>query len=687
MKILPSLAVAIVAAPVLLGTSGAQARGRQVVLRPLNVPPIPRSLSANGKIKRMANAQLLPDVVAQSVELQGDSLSIALGDVVLLPIPGVTRIITEDDEVARAYFQNGSPVLQGVSVGVTTVEIYQASQSPRVLTVSVVARAAATPDVPVPVVTPTPEPAPQNTPPEGGNNLPPGTEASGGVIINPQPGEPLPPSTVIETMPAPDPTTSIQSSRSALSVALRAIATPGNPSQATFTLSYQNPGATTARGAIVRFVLSDDRVSYVTGSASNDGQYDPSRREVVWNVGDVPAGFTGGQLSLRVEPVERSAFAFNSQATIEDASSNGPVASAQVRYSTTTTPLLTVFAMPDRFLASSNGPALRDVKGETQVAVSRLQQMGVVSGKSPGLYYPKQATERAEYAVMTLNGLNLRDLRDITQIKFVLSRRSAVSLVVQNAAGARVADLIRATAFEAGEHTVMWNGKIAGGFAPAGRYTYVCTAKDAAGEVTTLRGVVTVLSNAPIALEGQPSFVDVKASDWFSRYLAVGEKQGLFFGFPDKTFRPRQPISRVEATAIVVRALGMTDMARQWGDKDVGFQDYADIPTWARGAVNVATTQAKTAAGRPMFRGTPDNKFEPNAQLRRDQAALVVQRLIDRETTRRITVSGAIVPGAVVSINSRPISADGSGSFNFDLDMTTSAPTTVAVIDTRGNGF
>ena len=683
MKILPSLAVAILAAPVLLGTSAAHARGRVVVLRPSKVSILPHLAPSKNAIKRIANAQLLPETTARSVELQGDSLSIGLGDVVLLPIPNVTRIITEDDEVARAYFQNGSPVLQGVSVGVTTVEIYQASNSPRVLTVSVVAKATATPDVPpTPVPTNTPEPAPQE-----GTNMPPGTEASGGVIINPQPTDPTAPSTMVETPPAPDPsTTTIESSRSALSVALRAVATPGNPSQATFTVSYANPGATLARSAVVRFALTDDRVSYVTGSASNGGQYDPSRREVVWNVGDVTAGFKGGQLSLRVEPVQRSAFAFDSQATVEDASGSGPIASAQVRYSTTTTPLLTVFAMPDRFLAATNGPALRDVSGETQIAVNRLQQLGVVSGDAPGLYSPKRATQRAEYAVMTLNGLNLRDLRDTTQIKFVLSRRSAVSLIVQNAAGVRVADLIRATAFEAGEHTVMWDGKVADGFAAPGRYTYVCTAKDARGEVTTLRGTLSILANAPLALEGQPSFADVKPSDWFARYLAVGEKQGLFFGFPDKTFRPRQPISRVEATAIIVRALGMSDMARQWGDKDVGFQDYADIPAWARGAVNVATTQAKTAAGRPMFRGTPDNKFEPNSQLRRDQAALVVQRLIDRETTRRITVSGAIVPGAIVSINSRPISADGNGIFNFDLDMTTSAPTTVAVVDTRGNG-
>ncbi len=710
MKSLDSRSLALLA-PLLLGTLPASARGRHVVLRPSLVPPVSRPVPFGTAIKRIANAQLLPETTARAVELQGDALSISLGDVVLLPFTSVTRIITEDDEIARAYFQNGSPVLQGVATGVTNVEIYQASSSPRVLTITVgsaTGKPKATPEpvptvapfpiatpiatrtpAPLPTVTPEPEPTeaplplPTTAPEPFATPLPTAAPTpSGGDSMTP-------PVSGGDTTPAPDnaPVTPIAPARSSLSIALRATPTTGNPGQTTFFVDYRNPGPTSARGVVVRFAL-DERVSYVTDSASNGGQYDPARREVKWNIGNLPAGFARGQLSLRVEPIERGAFTFTSQATIEDATGDAPIPSAQLSYSTTTTPLLTVFALPDRFLAAQNKPRLNDVSGtETEAAVTRLQYMGVVTGRAPGLYEPAQPAERAEYAVMTLNGLNLRDLRDVTQIKFVLSRHSTVSLGIENAAGVRVADLIRQTAFEAGEHTVVWNGKTARGFVAPGRYTYICTARDARGQSTTLRGTLQIVSNEPLPLEGMPTFLDVKPSDWFARYLAVGEKQGLVFGFPDKTFRPRQPISRVEATAIVVRALGLSDVARRWSDKDVGFLDYAEIPKWARGDVNVATTLAKTAAGRPMLRGTTQNTFEPNAQLRRDQAALIVQRLIDRETTRRVRVSGSIVPGAVVSINSRPISADGNGTFSFDIDQTNSAPTTLSVVDTRGNAF
>lgn len=620
---------------------------RRALLLPCAVLPIGLGLA------RPARAQTA--LAPHPVTLSSDSLTLSVGERVLLPLEGVTRIITDDDEIARAFFQNGSPVLQGLAPGETVVEIYQLSGMPRVLNILV---KAATSTSPIPVPTANIEiPAPTSAP------------------------------IITDLVPQPDPITSvaIAPARSQLTVALGAAAADSDAGQIEFSVTYSNPGAKDAQNAEIKFPL-DERISYVTGSATQNGIYDPVQRAVVWKVGKVPAQFAGATLKLRVRPIETRAFAFTSEATIEDGQS-GPVSSAQIRYSTATTPLLTVFALPDRFLAGKKGPKLMDVRGtELQSAVTRLKQMGVVKGYSDGFYRPGASTLRSEYAVMTLNGLNLRDLRDLTQIKFVLGRRSTVALFVQDSAGKRVANLIRNTALEPGEHTAIWNGRTATGFAAPGRYTYVCSARAAAnakGETTTLRGFLNLVSQTPLQTQGTPSFSDVKIKDWYARYLAVGERQGLIFGYQGK-FRPKDAISRVEATAIVVRALGLSDLAREWGDKDVGFEDYAEIPKWARGAVNVATTVAKTASGKTIMRGTKENQFKPLSDLRRDQAALIVQRLIDRETTRRVSISGAIAPGARVTINSRQIEADGNGKFTFSFDLTTSVPITVAVLDTRG---
>ena len=72
-----------------------------------------------------------------------------------------------------------------------------------------------------------------------------------------------------------------------------------------------------------------------------------------------------------------------------------------------------------------------------------------------------------------------------------------------------------------------------------------------------------------------------------------------------------------------------------------------------------------------------------DGELRRDEAALIVQRLIDKDANRRITVSGSMVPGAVVTINNRTIEAADDGAFSFEIVQDSSNPITFAVIDTR----
>jgi len=537
--------------------------------------------------------------------------------------------------------------LEGSAPGSTTVEIYQTNGTPKVLTIQVGTSAAASINS------------------SSGQSA--GSEAS---------------LTPVSPAPVPLPESAITPSRSPLTLSLGVSPAPGNPSQALYTVTYGNPGPNPVQNAMVRFPLSE-KVSLVTGSASNGGKYDASQREVTWNLGIVSAGLVDQKLTFRVEPIERTPTTFAGVASIQD-TSGVSVDSNEVQYSTSTTPLLTVFALPDRFLASKSGPILSDVRGvESQTAVDRLVNLGVLSGRPGNLFYPAAPTQRAEYAVMTLNGLNLRDLRDITQIKFVLGRRSIVNLTIKNFQDKTVAALIRNTTFDAGENTAIWNGRIGTTFAAPGRYTYVCSAKDARGMTTTLKGTLNIVPQTPLNPTGVPSFVDVKPSDWYARYLAVGEKQGIFQGFPDKTFRPTKPISRIEATAIVVRALGLEDLAKEWNNKDVGYFDYKDTPKWARGYQNVASTVAKTAQGRPIVKGNHSNLFEPLRDLRRDEAALIVQRLIDRETTRRITVSGAMVPGATVTINSRSVEADDQGQFAFSIDTSNAVPTTVAVIDAR----
>ena len=638
-------------------------------LRPAGLFLIAGALLVPGLSGRAWAQTRLPRLAAVS----NNNIRVGNGEQVILPYSAVSRMIVEDPEVARALFQqDGTALIEGVGRGETTVEVYQSDGTPKLLSIQV---GDATPGQKsqLPVI---PSQNPLPTASDALGSVP--TPASASAL----PNLPAPPRIVQNLPDASAGAFAIAPSQSQLGVTLAAAPVAGT-AQAQFTINYSNPGAGAATNAIVRYAL-DDRVSYITDSASNGGTYDAARREVMWNLGVLQPD-ASGQLTLRVEPIEGGrSLTFDSVATIEDGST-GPVNSATLTYSTAVTPLLTVFALPDRFLAGKNVAPLSDVRGsDYQMAVERLSQIGIVQGYPNGLYRPTDATGRAEYAVMTLRGLNLRDLRDITQIKFVLGRASTVNLSVADEMGRTVATLTRNTMLEAGEHTVVWNGRNdSGQFVPAGRYQYSCTARDARGEATTLKSFVNIVSPSPLQATGVPSFADIKATDWYAGYLKLGEDQGLLRGFPDRTFRPRNPISRVEAAAIVVRALGLSEAAKEWSDKNVGFEDYEKIPAWANGPVAAVTMLTKTSTGQPIMQGTKDNKFDPNSALRRDQAALVVQRIIDRETTRTITVSGAITPGAVVTINSKPVQADGQGRFGFSFDLNTAVPTTVAVVDAR----
>ena len=598
----------------------------------------------------------------------GLRVRIERGQSATLPIPNVARVLPENIDVARASFNDNRAVLEGVSLGTTSLEVVGIDGRSQTVVVEVVA-----PGTLGNIAANTPQIAPANdqvpatdTPIAATVQADTGTDITGALDV--PDAAPITPSTGTANV-----------ANSPHNLSLRVGPVEDNSQQALVTVSYTNQGEST-EDVTVRYAL-DELVSYVTNSATGEPKYDAAARELSWNVNGVTPGTTR-TLNFRVEPSSQRSEAFYSIATVESKNGGASAGSNNVRYSFVTTPLLTVFALPDRIIAGRNAPVLVDVRGlEFQAAIDRLQKVGVVQGKQSGLYYPTVPTQRAEYVVMTLKGLNLRDLRDVTAIKFVLGRPSTVNLTIYNADKQVVTKLVDNKRFEAGEGTALWDGSMGSGYAPTGRYSYVCVAKDGRGETTTLTGTIQIVSQTPLEPAGMPSFTDVKTSDWFAGYLAIAEKQDLAKGYPNGMFRPEKPISRVEATAVVVRALGLEDLAKSAMSQDVGFLDYQDIPNWATGYVNVASTVAKSAGGR-LIVGYPSNFFLPNKSLRRDEAALIVQRLIDKDANRRVPVSGAMVPGAVVTINNRTVEAGDNGQFQFVIEQG-SEPTSISVVDRR----
>ncbi len=597
-----------------------------------------------GQAPLVAQAQT-PDKPIQNTPVI-ETLRVMRGQKIAIPLSNVTRIVPADEEIARGRFVDGEAILEGVAPGTTLVAVQQGNGTSAVLRqyeLEVLDGPSSIGTIPTPVMA---------------TAIPVEMPATPAIV--------------------PDVT---EATAPKLTASLNVAPAEDNPSQALFTITYGNAGGTQTSGVILRYAL-DDMVSYITNSATDGGTYDAAKRELNWNIGNMAANETGKTVSFRVAPLEASVEKFFSAATIEN-SAGMLSASNTIEYTFGPTPLLTVFALPDRIIQGRVAPTLVDVKGlEYQDAINRLQTMGVIEGDSPGIYKPNAKAQRDEYTVMILRGLNLRDLRDAAAIRFVLSRRSTVNLEIRNSDGRVVATPVRSTSFDAGEHTAMWDGKTPTGFAAPGRYTYVCRARDAKGMTTELRGYIHVIPQTPLQPAGTPSFVDISPTSWNAGYIALAEKQGLVQGYPNKEFRPSLPINREEATAVVVRAIGLEDFAKRVGKKDSGFLDDHLISNWAKGYVYVASSVAKTSSGK-LIVGYPSNFYMPKNPLRRDEAAMVVQRLVDKETNRKLYVSGQMVPGATVTINGRNVQAADDGQFSFVIEQNNADPMSVAVIDRR----
>lgn len=65
--------------------------------------------------------------------------------------------------------------------------------------------------------------------------------------------------------------------------------------------------------------------------------------------------------------------------------------------------------------------------------------------------------------------------------------------------------------------------------------------------------------------KGSTSFKDVEADHWASGYINIASAQKFIMGFEDKTYRPEEEITYVQALAVIIRILGYDkDLIGQW---------------------------------------------------------------------------------------------------------------------------
>lgn len=117
------------------------------------------------------------------------------------------------------------------------------------------------------------------------------------------------------------------------------------------------------------------------------------------------------------------------------------------------------------------------------------------------------------------------------------------------------------------------------------------------------------------------SFPDVSKSHWANDLIKEATEKGYLKGYPDGTFRPDEPITRAELTAIFSRVLVLQEKTGK---------EFSDVKDgWYTAYVN-------SAAFAGIIDGYPDGSFKPDKNISREESAKILAASVPDNATETI---------------------------------------------------
>lgn len=115
---------------------------------------------------------------------------------------------------------------------------------------------------------------------------------------------------------------------------------------------------------------------------------------------------------------------------------------------------------------------------------------------------------------------------------------------------------------------------------------------------------------------GTENYPDVSPDNWSYEYIVAVTKAGIFGGDENGKFNPSANLTRQQAAKIIVEAFDFT------GSSELTFGDKANIQSWA-------VPYVKTAVANGILKGDDQGNFNPNANIKRGDFALMIQRALN----------------------------------------------------------
>lgn len=137
------------------------------------------------------------------------------------------------------------------------------------------------------------------------------------------------------------------------------------------------------------------------------------------------------------------------------------------------------------------------------------------------------------------------------------------------------------------------------------------------------------------------NFTDIPANFWATGAIKEAYETGFLSGFPDKTFRPSNQISRGDVLVSLVNGLEMSSKIQPdlLDRLPQIYQDAASIPAYGRNQIAIATSAGLVAS----FPNTKLLNFA-NAATRGDVAAIIYQALVYLGQVEKIASAYIVVP-------------------------------------------
>ncbi|PHS32938.1 MAG: hypothetical protein COA82_08795 [Alkaliphilus sp.] len=115
-------------------------------------------------------------------------------------------------------------------------------------------------------------------------------------------------------------------------------------------------------------------------------------------------------------------------------------------------------------------------------------------------------------------------------------------------------------------------------------------------------------------------FLDVSKEQINHRYINIVNEINIMTGRGEGKFFPNETLTKAEAAIIMIRLLGLKDLA-PLHPYSTGFRDDARIPIWAKDYVYVARELR-------LVNGTKENFFQPTKKISKAEAATMLTNLI-----------------------------------------------------------